>query len=189
MTLICARLFCALAKVRTAILSCMPNLCTPTSQSSANSAIMLSTANYAQLLLIDSRHSARTAGNSWTVTVSSNSRLSLRENQAFLKATGLLVPPQGNAQSLQTFTNEDANLLFRLSHHISTSISANQKPLDGSDLGYCEFLEFLCRLALTSTFKLLGDTTDVMRMQKLCNVCSCDHVLERFSDSVLINTV
>jgi hypothetical protein len=107
------------------------------------------------------------------VAVSSKSRLTLRENQAFLKATGLLLPPQGSSQSLQTFNNEDANLLFRMSNHMSTSISANQKPLDALDLGYCEFLEFLCRLALTSTFKVLGDTTDAMRMQKMCNVCNC----------------
>ncbi len=110
------------------------------------------------------------------MAASSNSRLSLRDNQAFLKATGLVLPPQGSSQSSQTFTNEDASLLFRASHHASSSVSANQKPLDASDLGFCEFMEFLCRLTLASNFKALGDTTDVMRMQKLCNVCgrSCE---------------
>jgi hypothetical protein len=81
---------------------------------------------------------------------------------------------------VQAFTNEDAAFLFRSSHHASTSLGANQKPLDASDLGYCEFLEFLCRLALTSTFKALGDADAAMRMQKLCNVrwaCSCDALL------------
>jgi hypothetical protein len=92
--------------------------------------------------------------------------LSLRENAAFLKSAGLLLP-QVNSQAAQ-FNNEDAALLFRTSHHASTSISANQKALDSPDLGYCEFLEYLCRLALAPNFKVLGDTTFVMRMQELC---------------------
>jgi hypothetical protein len=112
-------------------------------------------------------HLTKCTGCSWTAAVSSNSRLSLRENAAFLKSAGLLLPPQGNSQAAQ-FSNEDASLLFRASHHASTSISANQKALDAPDLGYCEFLEFLCRLALAPNFKVLGDTTVVMRMQELC---------------------
>lgn len=110
-------------------------------------------------------------GHSWTAAVSTSVRLTLRDNQAFLKSAGLILPPQNNSQAVQ-FGNEDASLLFRASHHASTSVSANQKALDAPDLGYCEFLEFLCRLSLAPNFKVLGDTTDDMRMQKLCNVSS-----------------
>ena len=127
-----------------------------------------------------SNSSSALLGNSWTAAVSTSLRLTLRDNQAFLKSAGLILPPQSNSQTVQ-FGNEDASLLFRASHHASTSISANQKALDAPDLGYCEFLEFLCRLSLAPNFKMLGDTTDEMRMQKLCNVtsricCNCAFV-------------
>jgi hypothetical protein len=95
--------------------------------------------------------------------------LALREYQALLKSAGLLTQSHGGSQS-QPFNNEDFTQLFRLSHHASTSISANQKPLDAQDLSYSEFLEFLCRLALATNFKLLGDGNIVARLQQLCSV-------------------
>jgi hypothetical protein len=48
--------------------------------------------------------------------------------------------------------------------------------MDSPDMGYCEFQEFLCRLALASNFKILGDCSDALRIQKLCNVRFCGSV-------------
>ncbi len=112
-----------------------------------------------------SNSSSALLGNSWMAVATTSLRLTLRDNQAFLKSAGLILPPQSSSQTVQ-FGNEDASLLFRASHHASTSISAKQKALDAPDLGSCEFLEFLCRLSLAPNFKMLGDTTDEMRMQK-----------------------
>ena len=110
-----------------------------------------------------------TKGCNWAKAASTNARLLRHDMSTFLKAAGLLLPSQGS--STQSFSNEDVSLLFRASHHASTSVTANQKPVDASDLSYCEFLEFLCRLALASNLKVLGDGNDLSKMQKLFNVC------------------
>jgi hypothetical protein len=132
-----------------------------------------------------------TKGCSWARAAASNTRLGRHDMSAFLKAAGLLLPSQGS--SAQSFSNEDVSLLFRASHHASTSISANQKPLDASDMSYCEFLEFLCRLASASNFKVLGDGNDLSRLQKLCNVslqlppCAASQFTTAFA--VLLSTI
>jgi hypothetical protein len=73
------------------------------------------------------------SGTSWKAAVASNLRLTLRENQAFLKSAGPMLPPQGSSQSSQLFGNEDVSLLFRASHHASTRspnpIKSTTEPL------------------------------------------------------------